>query len=431
MNSSIPKLICTLTLCLCGGLANGQVSPSPSKPGQPSVELLEELPVEVEVPSVEVPKVEEPIVEVPEVEEPEVEVPEVEVPEVEVDEKRSPDESLPDEQPVVTDTPTCLDAASMRHQLLTNPNRCGYGGNATGGINEIRVSTLGQLSSAIQVSGNYIILDESLTGQTLKINTTLRSDANNLTIDGSCAPGVDFRVGGGLDSNRGLLWLTGDNIILHDFETSGTDYPGGGRNQGSIRIYGKDIWIDKITGSGFDDDFINIIGGADFITTSRLKTRSTHKSVFTFNTSNPNTRLTLHNSDLSSTQRSPWISAGRAHVFNNWIHDTGTHGTRSGRSASQANSNFRHNGIAEVITQHNVYENIGTQTLVTSTDAHVHEGYIESVNDQRSGGVTNGNITFSSTPSLFNIPYDCNALLLPADQVKAHVKEVAGASEVK
>ena len=136
----------------------------------------------------------------------------------------------------------------------------------------------------------------------------------------------------------------------------------------------------------------------------------------------------MHSSDLSSTQRSPWISAGRAHVFNNWIHDTDTHGTRSGRSQSQKNLNFQHSGIAEIITQHNVYENIGTQTLVASTDAQVNEGFIESVNDQTNGGVTKGNVTFKSTPSLFNIPYDCNDLLLPTDQVKAHVQEVAGAS---
>ena len=55
------------------------------------------------------------------------------------------------------------------------------------------------------------------------------------------------------------------------------------------------------------------------------------------------------------------------------------------------------------------------------------EGFIESVNDIRTGSSTIGNVTTSSTPTLFNIPYDYSGFLLPEEQVKANAQSVAGA----
>ena len=323
----------------------------------------------------------------------------------------------------------CSDNVNKQDKLLSDPNRMGYGRDATGGSNEIIVSNLTQLTSAIKKSNSYIIIDESLAGKTMFFNDTLQSSANNITIDGSCAPGFKFQPSKSMSSGRGILWLKGNNIILHDLFFQGIDYPNNKKNIGAIRVYGKNIWLDKLEATNFDDDFINILVGSDFITTSRIKSYNTHKSIFTFNTINPDSRLTVHTSDLSSTQRSPWVSAGRAHVFNNWIHNTATHGTLAGRMKSQKNLNFKHNGIAQIITEENVYEKIGTRALMASIDSGtgIFKGFLESVNDNINSHDILGNVSFKSKPSLFHIPYPYTAI--PNNQVKQLVKDEAGASK--
>lgn len=81
-----------------------------------------------------------------------------------------------------------------------------------------------------------------------------------------------------------------------------------------------------------------------------------------------------------------------------------------------------------IITEQNVYENIGTRALIASTDTGVgiFEGFLESVNDNLNGQPSSGNVTFNNRPSIFQIPYAYTAI--PNAQVKQLVKSEAGAS---
>jgi len=319
---------------------------------------------------------------------------------------------------------------TRRDILLSNTNRIGYGAAAAAGENEVTVSNLTALAAAMQTNNNYIILSSDFTGQTVEINTTIETNANKLAIDGSLAPGVLFKVGPTLATGRGLMWFTGDDIILHNIATSGLAYPSPGTNRGAFRFFGNRIWISKCSATKFDDDFINLIGGVDNITCSDLKATQTHKAIFTFNTSNPETKLTIVNCELASNNRKPWVSAGFCHSLNNYIH-SGDDATRGGRKTNQLNTNFQYNGDGEealIISERNDFDNIANGAIKVSTDADVIIGKVQSVNDKLNGNTfdNNANVTFASTPSLFPIPYAYTAM--NEDLVRAHVLANAGAN---
>lgn len=316
---------------------------------------------------------------------------------------------------------------TKREQLLANPNRCGYGQNATGGTNVVEVRTEQEFFDAISVSGNYVCVMPELANTTIVRNTLFSSFANDLTVDASLAPGLKFQSGPSLPVTGYLFRFHGDNLILHNFEGVGKG-ESTSNSDSFLNIYGNNVWIDKVTARAFDDDSINILLDADNITVSRSLFDSS-KSVFVFNPNSGqgDTKLTVHSSWMDSIARAPWLSAGFAHSFNNYI-ERGE--TRAGRTLSQHNaSNFQHSDTALLISQNNVFagNQIFNQALVAATEAAGNEGFIESINDQFNGATTSGNVTFGSAPSLFNIPYDCSDILKPTSDVEAYVQSVAGA----
>ncbi len=314
-------------------------------------------------------------------------------------------------------------------ELAANPNRCGFGENAAGGTNLVEVSTPAEFFAAIQVDDNHVCLTEAMAGLNIPINSPISNFADRITIDGSRAPGVNFD-GSGLANNQWIFRFFGDDIVLHNFSGNGS-----GSNNGSnisfINLYGKRVWVDKITATAFNDDFINILLDADEITVSRVKATNTSKSVFVFNPSFPSTRVTVHSSELAAISRNPYLSAGQLHSFNNWIHNNSDSGTRAGRTAVQSGlGGFTHTGTAEIISQENVFNNIQFQALVTTTDnaaAGGNEGFIESINDNLNGEPVSGNVTFVSAPSLFTPP-DCD-FIKPNSEVIAYVQANAGADQ--
>ena len=321
--------------------------------------------------------------------------------------------------------------SGRRDILLADSNRIGYGATATGGTNIVEVKTETEFFDALQVSNSYVLISPSLANTTFTRNTIFTTYANNLTIDGSLAPGFKIKVGSGMPQNSWLFRIFGDNIIIHEIEGEGIDYATR-KNQSFLNIYGHNIWIDKVTASGFDDDVVNILLDSDFITVSRLKTFNTNKSVFVFNpkVGQSDTRLTVHSSWMNSDQRGPWISAGQAHSFNNYVVRTGA---VAGRTLAQHTaSNFQHSDIAELISENNVYANSLYQALSGRNEAAGNEGYVESLNDLGitggGAGSASGNVTYSSTPTLFNINYDYSSILKPVDDVVSFVQSEAGAS---
>ncbi len=330
-----------------------------------------------------------------------------------------------------TTTTTIATGFSPRDILLADSNRIGYGAATTGGTNIVEIKTETEFFDALQVSDNYVLISPSLANTTFTRNTTFKTNANNLTIDGSLAPGFKIKVGTGMPQNSWLFRFFGDNIIIHEIEAEGIDYATR-KNQSFLNIYGENIWIDKVTASGFNDDVVNILLDSDLVTVSRLKTFNTSKSVFVFNPKigQSDTRLTVHSSWMKSDQRGPWISSGQAHSFNNYVVKTGA---VAGRTLVQHTaSNFQHSDIAELISENNVYANSLYQALSGADEAAGNEGYVESVNDLgiTSGGAgsASGNVSFSSTPSLFNINYDYSSILKPVDDVTSFVQSEAGAS---
>ncbi len=324
-----------------------------------------------------------------------------------------------------TTTTTIATSLSPRDILLADRNRVGYGAGATGGTNIVEVTTETEFFNALKVDGNYVLISPSLANTTIVRNTTFEIYANNITIDGSLAPGFKFKVGPGMPSNSWLFRVFGDNVIIHNIEGEGIDFYPPRKNQSFLNIYGENIWIDKVTATGFDDDYINILLDSDFITVSRIKSYDTNKSVMVFNP-NPgqgDTRITVHSSWMASNQRPPLISSGYAHTFNNYVEVASL---EVGRNSTQAVS-INHRDPAYCISENNVYDNQLYQGMIATAKNINNEGFIESVGDNLNGNVTVGNVTFSSNPTLFTIPYSYSSVLKPTADVVGFVKANAGA----
>ena len=323
----------------------------------------------------------------------------------------------PAPQPQLSDSP--------RDILLADSNRVGYGAAATGGTNIVEVRTETEFFNALQVSDNYVLISPSLSNTTFTRNTTFETHANNITIDGSLAPGFKIKVGQGMRRDSWLFRIFGDNVIIHNIEGEGIDFRPPRKNQSFLNIYGENIWIDKVTATGFSDDFVNILLDADLITVSRIRTYNTDKSVMVFNP-NPgqsDTRVTIHSSWMASNQRPPFISSGYAHTFNNYVELAGLW---IGRSSTQGAS-IRHRDPAYCISENNVYDNQLYQGMVANAAGSNNEGFIESVGDNLNGYVTQGNVTFNSRPTLFPIPYPYRSQLKPTSEVVVDVRANAGA----
>jgi len=314
---------------------------------------------------------------------------------------------------------------TARDILLANNNRIGYGAAATGGVNIVEVKTETEFFDALQVSDNYVLISPSLANTTFTRNTTFETYANNLTIDGSLAPGFKIKVGTGMPRNSWLFRMLGDNIIIHNIEGEGIDFLPPKMNHSFLNIYGENVWIDKVTATGFNDDFVNILLDSAFITVSRIRSYATDKSVMVFNPKpgQSDTKITVHSSWMASTQRPPLISSGYAHTFNNFV-EVAT--LEVGRNTTQGAA-LNHTDPAYCISENNVYDNQLYNGMTATATNIKNEGFIEVVGDNLNGNSIFGNVTFNSKPSLFKIPYNYSSLLKSTADVVEYVKANAGA----
>ena len=341
-----------------------------------------------------------------------------ELPEKTENTEAEPDNSVPGSESKI------LVPGTARDILLADSNRVGYGAAATGGTNIVEVKTESEFFDALLVNDNYVLISPSLANTTFTRNTTFATYANNLTIDGSLAPGFKIKVGTGMPDNSWLFRIFGNNVIIHNIEGEGIDFRQK-NNQSFLNIYGENIWIDKVTATGFDDDFINILLDSDLITVSRIRSYDTNKSVMVFNPNagQSDTKLTVHSSWMASNQRPPLLSSGYAHTFNNYV-EVAT--LECGRNTTQG-AYINHTDPGYCISENNVYDNQVFQGMIATAKNPKNLGFIESVGDNLNGNVTVGNVAFNSTPSLFTITYSYSSVLKPTASVVAYVQANAGA----
>ena len=323
--------------------------------------------------------------------------------------------------------PENITPGTARDILLADENRIGYGAAATGGTNIVEVKTETEFFNALQTSDNYVLISPSLANTTFTRNEIFATYANNITIDGSLAPGFKIKVGTKMPRDGGLFRIFGDNVIIHNIEGEGIDFLPPKMNQSFLNIFGENIWIDKVTATGFNDDFVNILLDCDFITVSRIRTYDTDKSVMVFNpdAGQSDTRLTVHSSWMASSQRPPLVSSGYAHSFNNYV-EVAT--LEVGRNTTQAVA-INHYDPAYLISENNVYDNQRYNSMIATAANPQNNGYIQSVNDNLNGNERSavGNVTYNSKPSLFAIPYNYSSVLKPTADVVKYVQANAGA----
>ena len=318
-----------------------------------------------------------------------------------------------------------------RQTLLSSSDRIGFGAETTGGSNEVVVSNIEEFIEAVSKPNNYVLLAPSLAGQTLYISDTVEIVAENITIDGSDAPGAVFTPSSSFKSGRVMMYARKANIIINNITLKANYYPNGSSNNvGGIRFGNDGIWVNNVTVSGLWDDAFDIVFSATNATFSKVKTYNTDKSINMFYPKTSDKRISIHSSDLAGRQRNPWNQGAQyVHIWNNYIHDAQWSGPIAGLSASQYKNNNRTSpGPANIISEYNVFENTGSDALRTYTESAGLLGYIHSNGDDLGGGNVIGqkNVTYTDKPSLFKIPYVYSPL--PVDEVKAYVIANAGAS---
>lgn len=317
-----------------------------------------------------------------------------------------------------------------RQTLLSNPDRVGFGSSTTGGSNEITVGNIEEFIAAVSQPDNYIRLAPSLAGQTLYVSDTIYIDAENITIDGSDAPGAVFTPSSSFQSNQVMMYSRGPNIIINNITLKANYYPslGSSNNVGGIRFNNSGIWVNKVTVSGLYDDAFDMVLNGTNATFSRIKLFNTDKGMNMFYPHDSNKSISIHSSDLSARQRNPWNQgASMVHIWNNYIHGAEWDGTIAGLNEVQRSLNkYTNRGPAYVISENNVYSNNASQSLRAYDEPAGVKGYIDSIGNILNGTRAIGNVDNPSNPTLFDIPYDYN--LLPTDQVKEYVLAGAGAS---
>ncbi len=319
---------------------------------------------------------------------------------------------------------------SKQQMLLSSSDLVGFGAATTGGANEIVVRSIEEFVAAVSQSDSYVRLDPSLTGKTLYISDTIDIDAANITIDGSDAPGAIFKPSESFQGGGVMMYSRGPNFIINNITLEANYYPDGSSNNvGGIRFSNDGIWVNKVTVSGLWDDAFDMVYGATNATFSKVKTFNTDKTMNMFYPHDPDKRVSIHSSDLAGRQRNPWNQgAAYVHMWNNYIHDAQWAGQMAGLSASQYSRNSRTSpGPAHIISEHNVFEDTGSDALRAYAESAGLEGYIHSNGDDLGGGRVQGaeNVLYTDNPSLFYIPYTYNPL--PTDEVKAYVLATAGA----
>ena len=140
---------------------------------------------------------------------------------------------------------------------------------------------------------------------------------------------------------------------------------------------------------------------------------------------------------LAARERNPWNgSYANAHIWNTVFDEDPVYvdhqGNAVGRTVAQMDgAGFTQTGPANTISENNVYRGsngISAVTAETSGGVSSLPGFLESVNDDigaSSSVSNNANVTYTSAPSLFAIPYSYTPL--PVTGVEAYVAANAGA----
>jgi len=330
---------------------------------------------------------------------------------------------------------------STRQPLLSSSNRVGFGAETTGGTNEVFVKNIAEFVAAVAVSNNYIRLASSLSGQDLLVSGSINITGENITIDGSDAPGAVFRPAANYPNNQPMMISKGANIIINEITLDGGWYPERStyNNVAAIRMFGDGIWVNKVTVTGFWDDAFDIVISATNATFSNVKTFNTNKSMHFFYPKSSERHVSIHSSELSARERNPWNQGSKnVHMWNNYIHDDPSFPYYAGTYVGNTKEGYASNRMnrsdpAYTISEHNVFEGPNAFLIFAEGPPSI-PGFVHSNNDflgggkVEGGGTANGvsNYTATSTPSLFDIPYFYN--LLPTEQVKDYVLANAGAS---
>ena len=337
---------------------------------------------------------------------------------------------------VSSTTTTTVASSDLRARLLSNPDRIGYGGGATGGTNYVYVRNFNELKNAMQTRGSYVVLDPSLTNKGIGFTSPIHT-AMDVTLDGSLAQGSYlYPVYPGFPENSVLLNIftgneQGDNVIYHNISIRGmrsssydSNHPS--YNVGGINVRGTNVWIDHVEVTEFWDDAIGTGQQGDNITFSNLKIHNTDKGIILFYKNYGRKHVSLFNSSISAAQRTPSNSgASNLHMWNNYFYDV-RYGAASAGFAGTNTS--RGVDLITTISENNVFSNtLSTAEHAFKMGEHV-GGPVQVKGDIYSkGNVYNGqqtrNVTFTSSPP-WTVPYGYS--LMPASQVRSYLLENAG-----
>lgn len=223
----------------------------------------------------------------------------------------------------------------------------------------VRVKSVAELRDAAETSGNYVCIDSSLAGETLTLTNSI-VPAENVTIDGSEAPGLELFNPGGFVSLRGTV----DNLIVHSLFLSADPAI---QTTAIVLLHGENFWFDRITLSNFESDDGFGIGNSNaerrvrYVTISNLRTHSNNFGSIDIESYPKDMRngetpgyVTVHSSWMQSQQRTIKNDGGRnVHAFNNYID-----GVRFSHM-DVANDNNLVNANIQTLSESNHYTNSG------------------------------------------------------------------------
>ena len=221
----------------------------------------------------------------------------------------------------------------------------------------------------MQQDGNYVLLDSSLAGQEIIFTQTI-FPANNVTLDGSLAPGHAMVASPNLARYSGMFNNTGvgdkGNKIFHSIRLDG-NYSQHGIEHGALFLYkGDNYWVDHVEITDFLDDAIgmgfNQTGSADYITVSNSKIHNTGKALYAWYQNQVNHgqgHITAFFNELAASERNPNNrGAEHFHFFNNWVHDWRFEAVVSGGKGATGFPQWAGNRTIDsnMLSQSNVYE---------------------------------------------------------------------------
>ena len=320
------------------------------------------------------------------------------------------------------------------HTLLNNGHRVGFGRNTTGGADAAAITTVtsladsgpGTLREAISGGGPvWVVFDKSIYGGTIFLDSPLRPPRNT-TIDGR---GIGMMAGITLavtEKATHAMLIREGNVLIHGITIDGN-------NTGATGVMlrtGDDYWLDHVTITGFSkDDALAVGQGSQPDSTSEVTISNYHVyesdkgflaggELSYFDTYRTH-RVTIFNSLLNARDRNPHISVkGRTHIFNNLIIPTAWTGI-----------DIRHAAIA--IVENNVISgestNVANSVVIgwSLPSSGRPTGHVILENNEFTNGAGSEGSINPDSVGRSDIPYEYS--LIDTNLVEDHVKRNAGA----